>query len=193
MYLQFVFTDYLSNVSSQWEAEIGKGKSVQWPTGIGSPGSEGVSSSIVSTLNSIGYIELAYAMTTDLDFASVQNNEGNFIKPSLNSTAAVISSSTTGLPDGIGSWKDVSVVNAHGSDSYSIASFTYLLLFKELGTNPSIDETKAKALVDFISWAITDGQKFASGLEYVTLPDEVVKLNQEILKSLIFKGNPILQ
>jgi phosphate ABC transporter phosphate-binding protein len=72
----FVFTDYLSNVSSQWEAEIGKGKSVQWPTGIGSPGSEGVSSSIVSTLNSIGYIELAYAMTTDLDFASVQNNEG---------------------------------------------------------------------------------------------------------------------
>jgi len=73
----FVFTDYLSNVSSQWEAEIGKGKSVQWPTGIGSPGSEGVSSSIVSTLNSIAYIELAYAMTTDLDFASVQNNEGN--------------------------------------------------------------------------------------------------------------------
>jgi ABC-type phosphate transport system substrate-binding protein len=67
------------------------------------------------------------------------------------------------------------------------------LLFKELGTNPSIDETKANALVDFISWAITDGQKFASGLGYVALPDEVVKLNQETLKSLTFKGNPILQ
>jgi phosphate ABC transporter phosphate-binding protein len=73
----FVFTDYLSNVSSQWKAEIGKGKSVQWPTEIGSPGNEGISSSIVSTPNSIGYIELAYAMNTDLDFASVQNKEGN--------------------------------------------------------------------------------------------------------------------
>jgi len=189
----FVFTDYLSNVSSQWKAEIGKGKSVQWPTEIGSPGNEGVSSSIVSTPNSIGYIELAYAMTTDLDFASVQNKEGNFIKPSLNSTAAAISSSATGLPDGIGSRKDVSVVNAQGSDSYHIASFTYLLLFKELGTNPSIDETKAKALVDFIFWAITDGQKFASGLGYIALSDKVVKLIQETLKSLSFKGNPILQ
>lgn len=94
-------------------------------------------------------------MTTDLDFASVQNKECNFIKPSLNSTAAVISSSATGLPDGIGLWKDLSVVIVHGNDSYPIASFTYLLLYKELGTNPSIDETTAKALVDFISWAIT--------------------------------------
>lgn len=94
-------------------------------------------------------------MTTDHDLASVQNKEGNFIKPSLNSTAAAISSSATGLPDGIGLWKDLSVVNAHGNDSYLIASFTYLLLYKELGTNPSIDETTAKALVDFISWAIT--------------------------------------
>lgn len=132
-------------------------------------------------------------MTTDLDFASVQNKECNFIKPSLNSTAAVISSSATGQPDGIGLWKDLSVVIAHGNDSYPIASFTYLLLFKELGTNPSIDEAKAKALVDFISWAITDGQKFGSELGYVPLPDQVVKLDQETLKSLTFKGNPILQ
>jgi phosphate transport system permease protein/phosphate transport system substrate-binding protein len=85
------------------------------------------------------------------------------------------------------------VVNAQGSDSYHIASFTYLLLFKELGTNSSIDETKTKALVDFIFWAITDGQKFASGLGYIALSDKVVKLIQETLKSLTFKGNPILQ
>lgn len=189
----FVFTDYLSNVSSQWEAEIGKGKSVPWPIGVGSPGNEGVSGSVISTPNSIGYVELSYELTTDLDSASIQNKEGNFIKPSLNSTAAAISASATGLPKGTDSWKDVSVVNAHGGDSYPIASFTYLLLFKELGTNPSIDEAKAKALVDFISWAITDGQKFGSELGYVPLPGQVVKLDQETLKSLTFKGNPILQ
>ena len=83
------------------------------------------------------------------------------------------------------------MVIAHGNDSYPIASFTYLLLYKELGTNPSIDETTTKALVDFISWAI--GQKFAPDLEYIALPDEVVKLNQETLKSLTFKGNLIFQ
>ncbi|MCJ7635957.1 MAG: hypothetical protein MUO21_00540, partial [Nitrososphaeraceae archaeon] len=91
------------------------------------------------------------------------------------------------------SWKDISVVNAPGMDSYPIASFSYLLLFKELSTNNSIDETKAKDLVDFISWAITDGQTFAPDLGYVPLPDDVVKLNQETLKSLTYKGSPILQ
>jgi phosphate transport system substrate-binding protein len=189
----FVFTDYLANVSSEWEASVGKGKSVPWPAGIGAPGNEGVSNSIKSTPNSIGYIELAYALTTDTKFANVQNKDGNFIKPSLNSTAAAVSSVAPALPKGDESWTDVSVVNAPGKDSYPIASFSYLLLFKELSTNPSIDETKAKNLVDFISWAITDGQTFAPDLGYVPLPDEVVKLNQDTLKTLTFKGSPIPQ
>jgi phosphate transport system permease protein/phosphate transport system substrate-binding protein len=189
----FVFTDYLANVSSQWEKDIGKGKSIQWPTGIGAPGNEGVSGSIKSTPNSIGYIELAYALTTDTKFANIQNKESNFIKPSLDSTAAAVSSFAPSLPKGDASWKDISVVNAPGKDSYPIASFSYLLLYKDLSTNPSIDETKAKDMVDFISWAITDGQTFAPDLGYVPLPDEVIKLNQEILKSLTYKGNPILK
>jgi phosphate transport system permease protein/phosphate transport system substrate-binding protein len=189
----FVFTDYLANVSSEWEASVGKGKSVPWPSGIGAPGNEGVSASIKSTPNSIGYIELAYALTTDTKYASVQNKDGNFIKPSLNSTAAAVSSYAPILPKGDESWKDISVVNAPGKDSYPIASFSYLFLFKELSTNPTIDETKAKDLVDFISWAITDGQTFASDLGYVPLPNDIVKLNQETLKSLTYKGSPILQ
>ncbi|MGZ5470805.1 MAG: hypothetical protein ACXWE0_03965 [Nitrososphaeraceae archaeon] len=146
-----------------------------------------------STPNSIGYIELSYALTTDTKYANMQNKDGSFIKPSLNSTAAAVSSFAPNLPKGDESWTDVSVVNAPGKDSYPIASFSYLLLFKELGTNPSIDETKAKDLVDFISWAITDGQTFAPDLGYVPLPDDVVKLNQETLKSLTYKGSPILQ
>ena len=189
----FVFTDYLANVSSDWEANIGKGKSIQWPTGLGAPGNEGVSGSIKSTPNSIGYIELAYALTTDTKYANIQNKESNFIKPSLDSTAAAVSSFAPALPKGDASWKDISVVNAPGKDSYPIASFSYLLLYKDLGTNSSIDETKAKDIVDFISWAITDGQTFATDLGYVPLPDQVIKLNQETLKSLTYKGNPIIK
>jgi phosphate ABC transporter phosphate-binding protein len=188
----FVFTEYLSNVSSQWEAEIGKGKSIQWPVGIGAPGNEGVSGSVKSTPNSIGYIELAYALTTDLNFASIQNKEGKFIKPSLESTSAAVTSSASNLPNGTESWKDVSIVNPGGIDSYPIATFTYILLFKELSTNSSIDESKAKELIDFISWAITDGQEFAPDLGYVPLPEEIIKLDQETLKSVTFKGNPII-
>src|SRR5215218_8623218 len=189
----FVFTDYLANVSSQWETNIGKGKSIQWPTGIGAPGNEGVSGSLKSTPNSIGYIELTYALTTDTKYANIQNKESNFIKPSLDSTAAAVSSFAPSLPNGDALWKDISVVNAPGKDSYPIASFSYLLLYKDLSTNPSIDETKAKNMVDFVSWAITDGQTFAPDLGYVPLPDEVVKLNQETLKSLTYKGSPVLK
>src|SRR5215217_5130308 len=189
----FVFTDYLANVSSQWETNIGKGKSIQWPTGIGAPGNEGVSGSLKSTPNSIRYIELAYALTTDTKYANIQNKESNFIKPSLDSTAAAVSSFAPSLPNGDASWKDISVVNAPGKDSYPIASFSYLLLYKDLSTNPSIDETKAKNMVDFVSWAITDGQTFAPDLGYVPLPDEVVKLNQETLKSLTYKGSTVLK
>jgi phosphate transport system permease protein/phosphate transport system substrate-binding protein len=95
------------------------------------------------------------------------------------------------LPKGDGVWTDVTLVNAAGADSYPIASFSYLLLYKELSTDPNMNQGKAKALVDFISWAITDGQKTAEGLDYVPLPDGVVKLNQDTLKSLTFKGQPI--
>jgi phosphate transport system substrate-binding protein len=189
----FVFTDYLANVSSEWETNIGKGKSVQWPVGIGAPGNEGVSGSIKNTPNAIGYIELAYALTTDTKYANIQNKEGNFIKPSLDSTSAAVASFAAALPNGDASWKDISVVNAPGKDSYPIVSFSYLLLYKDLGTNPSIDETKSKDIVGFISWAIKDGQTFAPDLGYVPLPDEVVKLNQETLNSLTYKGNPIPQ
>ena len=187
----FVWTDYLSKVSSEWSNKVGKSKSVPWPTGIGAPGNEGVANAIRGTPNTIGYVELAYALTTKMPYASLQNQAGKFIEPSINSTKAAISASAPKLPKGDESWDQVSMVNAPGPDSYPIASFSYLLLYKELSTNPSIDEPKAKALVDFISWAITDGQKFADKLGYVPLPDQVVKLNQDTLKSLTFQGKPL--
>ena len=187
----FVWTDYLSSASPAWKEQFGKGKSVQWPVGIGAPGNEGVANAIKGTPNTIGYIELSYALTTNTPFAFIQNKEGAFVEATLASTKAAVQSYVASLPKGDGVWTNVSLINAPGADSYPIASFSYLLLYKELSTDRNLDQAKAKALVDFISWAITDGQKTAEGLDYVPLPEGVVKLDQDTLKSLTFKGQPI--
>ena len=187
----YVWTDYLSNISAAWKEQIGRGKSVQWPTGIGGPGNEGVANAIRGSPNTIGYVELAYALTTQMPYAYLQNQAGKFIEPTLESTRAAVAATAPTLPKGDASWEHISVVNAPGAESYPVASFSYLILFKELSTNPSIDQAKAKALVDFMSWAITDGQQSADDLSYVPLPAEVVKLNQETLKSLTFQGKPL--
>ena len=190
----FVWTDYLSNVSSAWEQQLGKGKSVQWPIGVGAPGNEGVANSINTTPNSIGYVELTYAITTGMKHASVQNKAGNFIQGSLDSTKAAVAAAAPSLPAGdqSQSWTNVTMVNAPGADSYPIASFSYLLLYKELTTNPGLNnQNKAQNLVDFINWAITDGQQFAPDLGYVPLPEQVVQLNQETLRGLTFNGAPL--
>jgi phosphate transport system permease protein/phosphate transport system substrate-binding protein len=220
----FVWTSYLSVVSPGWSDTVGAGTSVEWPAGLGAPGNEGVANTIISTPNSIGYVELAYALTTDTDYAYIQNMEGNFVEPSLDSTraaveAAVLSGSGGGtstnattsnnsagttdstgtqnmtsinLPAGNESWRDVSLLNAPGANSYPIASFSYLLLYQDLSTNIDSME-RARALVDFIRWAITDGQQFASELSYVPLPDPVVQHNMQTLESLTFQGQPLLQ
>src|SRR5919206_467209 len=188
----FVWTDYLSKISSEWKDKVGTSKSVPWPTGIGAPGNEGVANAVKGTQNTIGYVELAYALTTKMPYAFLQNQAGKFIEPSIISTEAAVSASAPNLPNGDQPWDSVSVVNAPGADSYPIASFSYLLAYKELSTNPSINDAKAKALVDFISWAITDGQKFGNKLGYVPLPDQVVKLDQDTLKSLTFHGKSLI-
>jgi len=187
----FVFTDYMSSVSQAWKDQLGKGKSVQWPVGIGAPGNEGVANAIKGSPNTIGYIELGYALTTKTPFAFIQNKEGKFVEPSLDSTKAAVEANVASLPKGDGDWSNVTLVNAAGPNSYPLASLTYLLLYKEMSTDPNLDQAKAKALVDFISWAITDGQKMGPSLGYVPLPDGVVKLDQDTLKSLTFKGQPI--
>jgi phosphate transport system substrate-binding protein len=218
----FVWTSYLSAVSPQWNQSIGTGKSVQWPIGLGAPGNEGVSNTIANTPNSIGYVELSYALTTDMNYAYIENSAGNFVEPSLNSTEAAVESavlsggtsanasasgnstgttnatgtqnmtSSINLPAGNESWASVSLLNAPGADSYPIASFSYLLLYQDLSTNIDSME-RATALVDFIEWAITEGQQFAPELGYVPLPDSVVQHNLQTLESLTFQGQPIQQ
>jgi phosphate transport system permease protein/phosphate transport system substrate-binding protein len=218
----FVWTSYLSAVSPEWSDTVGAGTAVEWPIGLGAPGNEGVANTIASTPNSIGYVELAYALTTDTDYAYIQNMEGNFVEPSLNSTQAAVetavlsggstntnattTNNSTGptnatgtqnatsinLPAGGESWADVSLLNAPGTNSYPIASFSYLLLYQDLSTNIDNME-RARALIDFVEWAITDGQQFADELSYVPLPDSVVQRNMQTLQSLTFQGQPVLQ
>src|SRR5215212_8546041 len=206
----FIWTSYLSQVSPEWNQTFGAGKSIQWTVGLGAQGNEGVSSTIKSTPNSIGYVELTYALTTNMNYTSLMNRAGNFVEPTLNSTqaaaqAAIMNSTSTttnnngtapsatiGLPSGDQSWTHVTLLDAPGADSYPIASFSYLLLYKELSTNIDSME-KAEALAEFVNWAITDGQQFASPLHYVPLPDSVVQHNQQTLRSLTFNGQPVLQ
>jgi phosphate transport system permease protein/phosphate transport system substrate-binding protein len=189
----YFWTSYLSNESPSWNETVGVSKSVPWPTGVGARGNEGVANAIKGSPNTIGYLGLNYVLTTDIPYALVKNAAGNFIAPSLNSTQAAVANSriANSLPAGDQSWTKVSLLNSPGSNTYPIASLTYLLIPKDLSTNPSLDQTKAKALVDFISWAITDGQKLAANLGYVPLPAVVVKHNQDTLKSLTFKGTPL--
>ncbi|MDQ3836191.1 MAG: phosphate ABC transporter substrate-binding protein PstS, partial [Thermoproteota archaeon] len=207
----FIWTSYLSEQSSEWNQTIGAGKSIQWTGGgLGAQGNEGVSSTIKSTPNSIGYVELTYALTTDMDYASLRNKAGNFVEPTLDSTQAAaqsaivmnnnsdINDSTTGafstiaLPGGDQSWTNVTLLDAPGTNSYPIASFSYLLLYKELSTNIDSME-KAQALAQFVNWAITDGQRYASPLHYVPLPESIVQHNQQTLRSLTFNGQPVFQ
>jgi phosphate transport system permease protein/phosphate transport system substrate-binding protein len=205
----FIWTSYLSQVSPEWNETVGAGKSVQWTVGLGAQGNEGVSNTILSTPNSIGYVELTYALTTDMDYASLMNRAGSFVEPTVNSTLAAVqaaiimngtssstanstNSSAVSLPGGDQSWTHVTLLDAPGADSYPIASFSYLLLYKEMSTNINNIE-KAQALAQFVNWAITDGQQFASPLHYVPLPESVVQHNQQTLRSLTFNGQPVLQ
>lgn len=186
----FVFTDYLDTVSKQWHDKVGKGKAVEWPTGVGAAGNEGVAGVVRQTPYAVGYVELAYATQTGMSVAAVQNQEGEFILPTLESTKTAAGNAAGKLPKPDEDWSHVSIVNALGKGSYPIASFTYLLLYTDFSEIPNMSQEKGQALIDFLYWAVTDGQQFAPELLYVPLPDEVVRMNIEVLKQLNLKGTP---
>jgi phosphate transport system substrate-binding protein len=159
----YVFTDYLAKVSSEFKEKVGVGKSVKWPTGLGGKGNEGVTGLVKSTPGAIGYLELAYAMQNKLSVAAIQNKEGAFIKPTIDATSEAAAG--VQLPDDF----RVSITNAAGKGSYPIASFTYLLIYKD-----QTNKEKGVALIDFLKWAVTDGEKFSAPLDYAPLPKPVV-------------------
>ncbi len=178
----YIFSDYLSSVSSEWSSKVGKGTSLNWPAGIGGKGNAGVAGAIQQTPGSIGYLELAYAVQNNLPYATMQNKEGKWITPSLQSTSAAAAATT--IPEDM----RVSIVNASGADVYPIAGFTWVLIYQD-----QKDKTKGTALVNFVNWAIHEGQNLSEGLQYAKLPASLVGREEAMLRTITFEGQPILK
>jgi phosphate transport system substrate-binding protein len=159
----YIFTDYLSKVSEDWKNGPGKGTSPKWPVGLGGKGNEGVAGSIRQLPGSIGYVELIYAVQNKIDYGSVRNSSGAFVKADLASTTAAAASVKT-MPNDF----RVSITNPPGKDAYPISSFTWLLIPEK-----SKDEKKGKILADFLGWMASDGQKMVADLTYAPLPSSV--------------------
>jgi phosphate transport system substrate-binding protein len=181
----FVWTDYLSKVSPEWKEKVGKGTSVNWPVGLGGRGNEGVSATVSQTPGAIGYAELAYALINKITFGSLRNSSGNFITANLESVTAA----AAGAMKEMGPTTDfrVSITNAPGKEAYPVSSFTWFLVHKTYS-----DAAKAKALVQFIWWAETDGQAKASELGYASLPKDLRPWIQARLKSVSAGGRPVM-
>jgi phosphate transport system substrate-binding protein len=161
----YIFTDFLSKVSDEWKNKVGKGTSVNWPVGLGGKGNEGVSGLVKQTPNSIGYIELIYALQNNIDFGKVQNAAGKFLKADLAGVTAAAAGAAKNMPDDF----RVSITNAPGATAYPISSFTWLLIPEHIS-----DASKREAIKGFLKWMMTDGQKDTEALSYAPLPKPVV-------------------
>jgi len=170
----YIFTDYLSKVSKEWEAAVGKGTSVKWPVGLGGKGNEGVAGQIRQLQGSIGYIELIYAVENKITYGSVRNAAGNFVKASLEGVTEAAASAPKMPAD-----FRVSITNAPGKTAYPISSFTWLLIPEQ-----AKDPKKGKVIADFLSWMVTDGQKMTNQLSYAPLPDSVVEKVKAAIKQI---------
>jgi phosphate transport system substrate-binding protein len=160
----FCFTDYLSKISPEWQKKVGANDSVQWPLGLGGKGNDGVAGLIKQTPNSIGYVELIYAVQNSMLYADVQNAAGKFVKPSFDSVTQAAANSKEMPAD-----FRVSITNASGAGSYPISTFTWLLIPSQIK-----DPAKKKAITEFLTWMLAAGQKDAQGLSYAPLPAAVV-------------------
>jgi phosphate transport system substrate-binding protein len=161
----YIWTDFLSKASDVWKSKVGTNASVNWPRGLGGKGNEGVSGLLKQTPNSIGYIELIYAVQNNIPYGDVQNSSGAFVKATLASVSAAAAGAAANMPDDF----RVSITNAPGKDAYPISSFTWLLIPAQIQ-----DATKRKTITDFLKWMLTDGQKDCEALSYAKLPVQVV-------------------
>ena len=166
----FIFTDYLSKVSSEWKSKAGTNTSVSWPTGIGGKGNEGVSGQVKQTPGAIGYVELIYAIQNKMPYADIKNSAGEFVKPTLDSVTAALA--TASVPDDF----RFSMTNATGKEAYPIAGATWLLVYQQ-----QKDATKGKKLVEFLKWALTKGETMAKDLDYAALQDSI---QQRVIKRI---------
>ena len=168
----YIWTDYLSKVSSDWQSKVGKNTSVNWPVGLGGKGNEGVAGLLKQTPDSIGYVELIYAIQNSLPYGTVKNSSGEFIKASLAGVSAAAAGAAKSMPEDF----RVSITNPPGKEAYPISSFTWLLIPAQIQ-----DPAKKTAIKDFLTWMLTSGQQFCEPLAYAKLPKEVVAKEQKAI------------
>ena len=171
----YIFTDYLSSVSKDWETHVGRNTSVKWPAGLGAKGNEGVAGQVKQLPGAIGYVELAYSHQNKLPAAQIKNLSGNFIKPSLESVTEALAAAK--IPDDF----RFSMVNPSGEKAYPIAGATWLLVYEQ-----QKDPAKGKKLVEFLNWALEKGEAMASALDYAPLPDSFRTRVLERVKTIKF-------
>jgi phosphate transport system substrate-binding protein len=171
----YIFVDYLSKISPDFKQKVGVATSVNWPVGVGAKGNEGVAGLVKQMPGAFGYVELIYAIQNKIDYGSVQNMAGEFVRSSLESVTAAAAAAAKSMPADF----RVSITNAPGNAVYPISSFTWLLFYEN-----SKDKKIAKIMVDFMKWALTDGQKYAPELGYAPVPGSVVQLEMEALKRI---------
>jgi phosphate transport system substrate-binding protein len=166
----YIWTDYLSKISPEWKQKVGTNTSVNWPTGLGGKGNEGVAGQVKQTPGALGYVELIYAIQNKMPYADIKNSAGEFVKPTLESVTAAMA--TAQVPDDF----RFSMTNAKGKDSYPVAGATWLLVYEQ-----QKDAAKGKKLVEFLKWAMKDGEQMAKDLEYAPLP---TSLQERVLKRI---------
>lgn len=189
----YAFTDFLSVISPDWKSTVGYSTSVTWPVdstagGVGSKGNAGVAGTVRNTPGAIGYVDVIYAVSEELGIGAVKNTAGNFVVPTLQ-TILYAAANATGTPNP--NDLRLRIVNAQGAQSYPIATYTYLLIYKDMSVQPSMTEAKARALAKFLWWAVHDGQKMSPALIYVPLPSNVVAADEELLRTLTFQAQPL--
>lgn len=177
------FTSYLAAVSDEWKNGPGVGKDVQWPTGIGAKGNDGVAGTSKQTKGAIGYVELQYAAQAGLSSASLKNADGNFVQGSTEGVTAAAEAAAADFP---ADFRQDPIINGAGPNTYPIAAYTYLLVYVD-----QKDQAKGQALVAFIYWALTDGQALEKDLGYAPLPQNVQEMTLNELHKITFGGAPI--
>jgi len=171
----YIWVDYLSKVSAEFRKTVGVATSVKWPVGVGGKGNEGVAGLVSQTPGALGYVELIYALQNNISYGSVQNSSGNFVRATIDAVTAAAAAAANQMPEDF----RVSITNPPGKDAYPIASFTWLLLYEA----PQ-DKAQGKIMVEFVQWALTDGQKFAKELGYAPLPKAVVDMELKALQKI---------
>jgi len=176
----YIISDYLSRVSPEWSERVGRGTSLKWPAGLGGKGSEGVTGLVQQTPGALGYVELTYALTNHIPVATIRNHDGNWVEPTLEGVTAAATGTSGNMPADF----RISITNAPGVQSYPISSFTWLLVYRQQS-----NQGKGQAIVNFLKWALTEGQKDAAPLNYAPLPQAVVSRELEALKQISVPAN----